>query len=74
MKGPSQGPPVVKGDAMNLTVMYNNVTFFYSGFFLCYPGFMSKAGTCHVQGPFREVVFTHRKPLTPKKCMVIAKS
>ena len=35
---------------------------------------MFKTGTCHVQGPLLKVVFIHGKALTPKKCMVIAKS
>ena len=39
-----------------------------------HPGFMFKTGTCHVQGPSQEVLFIHRKPMTPKKCMSIAKS
>ena len=42
---------VVKGDAMNLTFIYDNVTFFHPGFCLCYPGFMFKTSTCHVQRP-----------------------
>ena len=46
----------------------------YPGFCLCYSGFMFKTGTCHVQGPSLEVFFIHRKPMTPKKCMSIAKS
>ena len=46
----------------------------YPGFCLCYPGFMFKTGTCHVQGTSLEVFFIHRKPMTPKKCMSIAKS
>ena len=29
----------------------SNVASFHHGFCLCYPGFMFKTGTCHVQGP-----------------------
>ena len=45
----------------------------YPGFCLCYPDFMFKTGTCHVQGPSKDVVFIHKKPLTPKKCISTAK-
>ena len=34
---------------------------------------MFKKGTCHVKDSY-EVVFIYRKPMTPKKCMFIAKS
>ena len=43
------------------------VTFFHPGFCPCYPGFMFKTGTYHVQGPSLEVDFIHRKPMAPKK-------
>ena len=46
---------------------------FHPGFCLCYPGFMFKTGTCHVQGPSKKVDFINKKPLTPKKSMVIPK-
>ena len=35
---------------------------------------MFMTGTCHVQGPTKEVVLIHRKPMTPKKCMSTAES
>ena len=60
----------LKGDAMNLTLRYDNVTSFPSWILPMQSWFyvQDRYLSCHV------VVFIHRKPLTPKKCMVIAKS